>query len=182
MMLAPLTTARTCYILLVLFSFFIPFAVQIILVRFLGLYREKALRQKGPVAATMAGLLPVGVLFLAWLLVFSVRPFSAIFWSGFYLFSVYLLAAYVYFHIFNMSETARRIRILAQGHRAGAVVKDEMSQNYSPEQMIDLRVERLLALNEIALRGERYFPARGRLVKAAELVFFLRRIIFPPAG
>ena len=174
-----ITTVRNCYILLVLASFFIPCAIQVILVRFLGLYREKALRQKGPVAAAFIGLLPLVGLFLLWLLAFSVRDAAAIFWSGFYLVAVYLLMTYVYFHVFNMSETARRIRILAQGHRSGKVVKDEMVQDYSPEQMIDLRVERLEALGEISLRDGRYLPSRMRLLPAARMVFFLRRFIFP---
>ncbi len=175
----PSTNARILYLLLVLASWFFPFAIQVILVRFFGLYREKALRQKGPAAATLIGILPVGGVFLAWLLVFPVRSTGAIFWSGFYLFSVYLLAAYVYFHIFNMSETARRIRILAHGHRAGEVAKDEMIQSYTSEQMISLRVDRLVALEEIARRDGRYIPGRMRLLPAAKLVFFLRRIIFP---
>jgi len=174
-----MTAVRNFFILLILLSFLIPFAIQAILVRFLGLYREKALRQKGPAAATLVGLLPLGGLFLAWLLVFSVRSAAEIFWSGFYLSGVYLLIAYVYFHVFNMSETARRIRILAQSHREGKVVKDEMIQDYSPEQMIDLRVERLEALGEISLREGRYLPGRMRLLPAAKLVFFLRRVIFP---
>lgn len=174
-----ITTALNCYILLVLFSFLFPFSIQVVLVRFLGLYREQALRQKGPVAAALIGLLPLGGLFLVWLLAFSVRGAAAIFWSGFYLFAVYLLMAYVYFHVFNMSETARRIRILAQGHRSGKVVKDEMVQNYTPGQMIDLRVERLKALGEISLRDGRYLPGRMRLLPAARMVFFLRRFIFP---
>ncbi len=174
-----LTTARTAYLLLVLISFFIPFAAQVVLVRFLGLYRRKPLRQKGPLVAALVGLLPVGGAFLAWLIFFSVLQPAAVFWAGFYLFSVYLLLAYVYFHIFNMSETARRIRILAQSHQAGLVVKDEMVQSYTAEQMIALRVDRLLALNEINLKDERYLPARGSLLPAAKMVFFFRRIIFP---
>ena len=178
-MAGEMTTVRNCYILLVLISFLFPFAIQVVLVRFLGLYREKSLRQKGPAAAALIGLLPLAGLFLVWLLVFSVRNAAVIFWSGFYLFAVYLLMAYVYFHVFNMSETARRIRILAQGHRSGKVVKDEMVQNYTPGQMIDLRVERLEALGEISLRDGRYLPSRMRLLPAARLVFFLRRVIFP---
>ncbi len=176
------TTAGCAYLCLVLASWFLPFTIQVVLVRFLGLYREQALRQKGPVAAALIGLLPLGAAFLVWRAAFSIGGSGAIFWPGFYLVTVYLLMGYVYFHVFNMSETARRIRILAHSHRAGAVVKEEMIQSYTAEGMVDLRVKRLSALGEIVLRDGRYRPGRMRLLPAAQLVFFLRRIIFPAGG
>lgn len=174
-----MTAVRACYLALVLASFFIPFATQIILVRFLGLYRENTIRQRGPAAAALVGLLPVGGLFLVWLLAFSIRSLGGIFRAGFYLFAVYLLMAYVYFHVFNMSETARRIRILAHGHREGKVVKEELTQNYTRKEMVEIRIARLLALGEITRRGDRYASRGNLLLLPARAVFGFRRLLFP---
>ncbi len=173
----PMAAGRACYLALVAFSFLVPFAVQVLLVRFLGLFREKTIRQRGPVTAAMIGLLPVGGLFLAWLLTFSVRTTGGILWSGFYLLSVYLLSAYVYFHVFNMSETARRIRILAHGHRDGKVIKEELTQNYTPGEMVEIRIARLAALGEIERRGDRYISGRNCLLLPARAVFAFRRLL-----
>ncbi len=172
-------TARNCYILIILVSFLFPLAIQVILIRFFGLYREKAIRQKGPVAAALFGLLPLGGLFLAWLFVFFIRNTAAIFWSGFYLFAVYLLMAYVYFHVFNMSETARRIRILTYGHRQGKVVKQKLIQDYTRNKMVEIRVARLLALRELQQRDFSYLIGRGILLIPARGVFAFRRLLFP---
>ena len=174
-----MTAARVCYLALLLFSSLVPFAVQAVLVRFLGLYRGNTIRQRGPAAAALIGLLPVGGLFLAWALVFSAGPAGEIFWSGFYLVAVYLLAAYVYFHVFNMSETARRIRILAHGHRDGKVIREELTQNYTREEMVEIRIARLEALGEIRRREDRYVSGSNCLLLPALAVFGFRRLLFP---
>ena len=178
-MLNNTSTEQISFLLLVLFSFFVPFLVQLIIVRGLGRYKEKSLRQKGAIISILIGFFPIGLLFIIWFLLFATWGWMDFIWSGFYLFLVYLLLAYVYFHIFNMSETARRIRILAEGHQVGRIVKDEMIQNYPEEQMIAIRIDRLIALEEIKLEGERHLVDRGQLLIPARLVFAFRKILFP---
>ena len=178
-MINNISTSQIGFILIVLISSILPFLTQLIIVRALGRFKEKALRQKGAIISILIGFIPTGGLFFLWAVLSGNSSVPGLFWSGIFLFSVYTLIAYVYFHIFNMSETARRIRILAESHRAGKIIKSEIVQNYTAEQMIAIRVDRLVALGEIKLRDERYSIARGWLLFPASLVFGFRRFLFP---
>lgn len=60
-----------------------------------------------------------------------------------------VLLAQLYFQVFNLSETARRIRILI-GIRQGTGYESTASP-------IQIRIQRLLALHQIEYRGGKYF-------------------------
>tara|TARA_Y100000590_G_scaffold470346_1_gene664004 strand:- start:25288 stop:25665 length:378 start_codon:yes stop_codon:yes gene_type:complete len=62
---------------------------------------------------------------------------------------VFNLFSYVYFHIFNMSETARRIKILLHLYNNGSSHIDELKYDYNPKDMINSRLERLIEMKEI---------------------------------
>ena len=64
---------------------------------------------------------------------------------------VFNLVSYVYFHIFNMSETARRIKILLHLYKNGSSHIDELKYDYNPTNMVNLRLERLIEMDEITL-------------------------------
>ncbi len=155
----------------------IPFFVHLVISSLLGLYREKDFRQKGAVAAVLIGLAPLALVFVV--LGSGGQEGSNRFWAGIYLLGVYLLFGYVYFHIFNMSETARRIRILSRGHRDGKVIKDELNRDYTRREMVETRIARLLALGEIRRRDSRYVGGRMFLLWPARAVFGFRRLLFP---
>lgn len=74
--------------------------------------------------------------------------------DGFYVLIVSLNFAHVYFHIFNMSETARRIRILTG---ATAAQKEgipwQFPQDYTPQAMIEERIRRLETVGAIRKTG-----------------------------
>lgn len=69
--------------------------------------------------------------------------------------------AHLYFHIFNMSETARRIRVLIQLDR------NEAPAHYRPQRMLSQRLERLLALGWVEKNGDKFRLAPGRLPRLA---------------
>ncbi len=74
--------------------------------------------------------------------------------DGLYVLAVSLGFGHVYFHIFNMSESARRIRILTSAYAAqkeGAVW--EHPRGYTPERMVEERIERLKAMGALQIRG-----------------------------
>ncbi len=79
---------------------------------------------------------------------------------------VYACIAYSYFHLFNLSETARRIRILRELHAAGSLTAAEISRLYSPTLVLEVRLDRLVAAGQLKLRGGRYVNA-GRLLRVA---------------
>lgn len=77
--------------------------------------------------------------------------------------------AYAYFHFFNMSETARRIRMLIQIHRAGpaGLRVTELEREYSPQDMIDARLERLVKMDQLSLDSDNHYRVRGKLLLCA---------------
>src|SRR3989338_2855002 len=98
-------------------------------------------------------------------------------WPWAYLFLIYSLAAYIYFHIFNMSRSARRIQILCKIGRQG-MAKEELIRSIDGEDMVLSRINRLTAWNQLEARDGRYI-IKGRIfLFPAKIVFALRRILF----
>lgn len=95
---------------------------------------------------------------LLWLGFYARHPLSPReIWTGAaYDFIVYSCIGYAYFHVFNMSETARRIRILREVYRAGSLTAERIVELYSASDVIDVRIQRLLQTRQIERRGERY--------------------------
>lgn len=80
--------------------------------------------------------------------------------------SVYMLLTfngftYSYFHLFNMSETARRIRILRVVSEQQCTVAD-VGQLYNSRDMIMQRLERLIDLGQIEPNGSAGYRLRSR--------------------
>ena len=69
---------------------------------------------------------------------------------------VYACLAYFYFHLFNLGETSRRLRILMVLYQRGEVSSAQLERLYPPLSQIDVRLERLVAMGQIEERGGRY--------------------------
>lgn len=67
-----------------------------------------------------------------------------------YVLIVYNALGYSYCHIFNMGETARRIRILYELNLAGRFRYDKLADKYGVKNMIDVRLERLIDMRQIS--------------------------------
>jgi hypothetical protein len=89
---------------------------------------------------------------------------------------VYTCVAYSYFHLFNMSETARRIRILSEIYRSGSLTADQLSRLYDAAAVLGMRLDRLLATRQLVRRADRFvnagrsFYAVACLIRAWRLV------------
>lgn len=90
---------------------------------------------------------------------------------------VYACIAYSYFHLFNMSETARRIRILRELHAAGSLTAEEISRLYSGASVLEARFHRLLATGQLEARADRFVRAGRFLYMAACLVRLWRLVL-----
>jgi len=98
-------------------------------------------------------------------------------WAAVFGLIVYNALAYGYFHIFNMSETARRIRILYEIYTSKKLKASDITSVYSGKDMLTIRLKRLLSLRQIRLSGNRYLPD-GRLpYYAAKIVAGWGRIL-----
>ena len=95
----------------------------------------------------------------------------------FYIFLVYNAIGYFYFHCFNMSETARRIKLLL-GIKKGCIKKsDDIANYYKYKDTLEIRLKRLEELGQIE-RKNRGYATRGKLfVAVAYLVVFFRKIL-----
>jgi len=165
------------FVFIAAFSGAVPLLLHFLISRVTGAFRAPAQRQKGAILAFLAGYLPVGGAFLAWVLTNPGARGNLL--DAGYLAVVYTGFGYTYFHLFNMSETARRIRILAQGDRSGKIGLDQLAREYTREEMIDIRLRRLVALGEILREQDRVRRGRMLLLIPARIVFGFRSLIFP---
>lgn len=92
---------------------------------------------------------------------------------------VYACTGSTYFHLVNMSETARRIHLLALLHERGPLRPAEVASAYSEDGILDLRLQRLVRLGALSQDGDRVRARRGPLLWAALAVAGWRRVLFP---
>jgi hypothetical protein len=93
----------------------------------------------------------------------------------------YSLLAYSYFHLFNMGETARRVRILVELREHGNITIEELKSFYDAGAILDRRLERLVALGQVRYEGAAIVLSSKRLYWAAALMDFWGRILSLPS-
>lgn len=91
-----------------------------------------------------------------------------------YCFIVYTAFAYTYFHFFNMSETARRIRILYEIHHAGALPFAELEAFYKTSDIVNFRLKRLVAIKRLKYT-DGFYSMSGKILYWAALFIKLWR-------
>jgi len=85
------------------------------------------------------------------------------------------LLAHLYFQIFNLSETARRIRILIH-LKLGRPTEPE---NDITRKMISVRLERLVGLGQLRKIQDRYFAKQSWLLFVARMMRWHEKLLFP---
>ncbi|MBI3548178.1 MAG: hypothetical protein HY078_03895 [Elusimicrobia bacterium] len=107
-----------------------------------------------------------------------------VFWGVVYAALVYSGIAYCYFHLFNISETSRRLRILSEIWLKKEIEPKQLSINYHPEHQIKVRLERLVATRQLKVEEGFYVLDRTVLHRAALAIAawgdFLRRPLGEP--
>ena len=73
-----------------------------------------------------------------------------------YVLLTYNALAYSYCHIFNMGDTARRIRILYELTLAGRLKYNDLEDKYGVKNMLEVRLERLIAMNQVSKHQGHY--------------------------
>lgn len=166
-------------------------AIQMVMVRVVRLLGLGLSNQLVVILCAAAGAVPMGAALWGAYIGGPGLAFSEAAVASLYSLVVYALLAYTYFHLFNMSETARRIRILREIHAAGSLSAEEIAGRYSAEAIFANRIERLLAAGQIREvgggRGEggghddRRYVLSGRLLYTAALVLaFWGRVLGAP--
>jgi hypothetical protein len=81
---------------------------------------------------------------------------------------------YAYFHLFNLSETSQRVRLLILLRRGAR--GSEGTEEYSPRRMVDVRVRRLVEMGQMRADSEGRYRIAGRFfLNAAFLLRAWRR-------
>lgn len=93
---------------------------------------------------------------------------------------VYGALGYSYFHLFNMSETARRVRMLAEIDRKGRMTPEELSKLYPEEEMLSVRLDRLLSVGQIREKHQKYILGGHQLYYIAKALDLWGRLIKMP--
>jgi hypothetical protein len=91
-----------------------------------------------------------------------------------YSFMVYNALGYAYFHFFNMSETARRIKILIHIASQGQVTLSELEKKYTPTHMVSNRLARLVQMGQIKKNVDIYLLKSAQLLLIAKCIKALR--------
>ncbi|MDD5692763.1 MAG: hypothetical protein PHP10_06285, partial [Candidatus Omnitrophica bacterium] len=71
---------------------------------------------------------------------------------------IYACLSYCYFNFINLGETGRRIRLLRELHDSvSGLNKEEILLRYNAEEVVGLRMKRLVNNHQIILRAGRYY-------------------------
>lgn len=92
---------------------------------------------------------------------------------------IVLCNSYIGFHLDNMAETARRIRILRELHAAGGLTREALLTAYSPQEVFDLRLRRLKLAGQCVEENGRLRMTGGAYSLMGTLVALGRKVIFP---
>lgn len=166
-------------IILLLTPFFIA-SIHALLSRVLGLLCSALSTHSVVLLAITLGHIPVFL--LIWF--FALTAFDesgSLITALVYSIVVYEAIAYTYFHLFNMSETARRIKILLEIYRSNGLKVSGLSASYSSEEMLENRLKRLLAMRQVRFTGGRYFLNSKILYFAAVVISAWGRILGLPS-
>lgn len=114
--------------------------------------------------AVVTACIPTFVLVLV-----SVRPCPGAFIAWVYLFLAHASLGYTYFHFFNTSETARRIRLLHEIDFSGGVTAEKITELYRTENILLLRLHRLVHLGQLRYSDGLYTISSDTLYIAARI-------------
>ena len=85
----------------------------------------------------------------------------------FYLLITFNAFAYTYFHVFNLSDTARRIKILILVKTREITTIEHARSVYSPQIMVENRLNRLIDMKQITADDEGNYRLSGKFLVTA---------------
>jgi len=143
--------------------------------RLLRVCGARAPRQAAAVLAVLLGC-PLA-LAACWRWSWTLEPRDWLVGSAAYALVAYLAFGYAYFHLYNLTETGRRIRILDEFRRGGAMTVEELEARYAPSGMLKVRLDRLVDLGEATLDQGRYRVKGFILLCCARALNVYRRLL-----
>lgn len=91
---------------------------------------------------------------------------------------IYLALGYCYFHFINLGETARRIRILNEIYYSdGGLTVENILKRYNADTIIDARLKRLLANNQLSSVDNKFFIKNSLMLHITKVMVFMKLIV-----
>ena len=91
---------------------------------------------------------------------------------------IYLCLSYCYFHFINMGETARRIRLLREFDEAPAGLnREDMLKRYNAQEIINIRMSRLMHNGQIILRDGRYYVGSLAMLLISKAIVLMKLVV-----
>lgn len=153
-----------------------PFLIIFVQAIVLRIFRSVS-TQAITIICGIAGNIPLGIILWAINISYTMKNTTELFCAILYVFLIYNLIVYVYFHIFNMSETARRIRILYEIYNKKAISDKEIKGIYKIGEMLTVRLGRLISLRQLTYRNDKYLLHKKLLYHIAVILVAWRRIL-----
>ena len=157
-------------IALLISSPFLLFIVHIISIKIIKSIKIEISMQKVVVYCLLFINIPVIIIYII-----VNRGFNII--DTLYVLLVYNSFAYFYFHFFNMSETARRIKILIGIKNKKINSVDDLSTVYHFDKSLEIRLKRLIQLNQLEKNTEGYILKKKLLFRVSYLIWFFRILL-----
>lgn len=163
------------YLKLLAFSPILVMGIHALLIRICRIGRIQAVPQIAAGFSILLGL-PLAAVF-SWFIFFQTLPAEDRLGAGLYGFLVYGGLSYSYFHLFNLSETARRLRILYVLVSKRKMGLKELNAYYGQENMVSTRLMRLVETGQLRREGGFYFLKRRLLLYVAHAVMGWRKFL-----
>jgi hypothetical protein len=95
--------------------------------------------------------------FILWQYHFKFLTLGELLWPVLFAVIVYSCLAFCYFILFTMTETARRIHILQRIREEGPMAVQELASEYNASDMLNVRLERMVALKQLKRDNGKFF-------------------------
>lgn len=158
------------FFIILAFSPVLVLIVHSIISRLITPRKPEISRQLICIVCSLIGNIPMAILLWYGALIDLTNSPNELVSAAIYAAIVYNALGYCYFHLFNMSETARRVRVLSEINSAGKLTTQEIMSIYDIGDMFDVRINRLLSMKQISQIGDRYVLRRHLLFYTAKIV------------
>jgi hypothetical protein len=93
----------------------------------------------------------------------------------------YLALSFCYWAFINLNLTSLRIRLVREllKEKGYALSTDKIMQRYSPQELVDRRIERLEKSNQIKRSGDKWILLSKKLMFIILTITVLRKLIMP---
>ncbi len=163
-------------IVALVFSPFILFFLHVCISRLALLVNGKISSAYSVALAIAMGF--IVILGFSWVAYFRFsEPRQERFLGLFYCAVVYGCFSYAYLHLFYMGETARRLHILYELKLHGCLTREQLTQHYGAQTMLEVRLDRLVAMGQLKREGDRYVVQKRFLCWASGILMAWSKLI-----